>query len=156
MERIIFISAVIGFCLVLSFLFSGMEAGVLAMNQLRIRQLMRTGSVNAQVLNGYLERREDFLWTILIGNTLANFAAVGLLVMLLQHSLGQWPSLWLASFLAVMFLFYTFFELLPKMLFRLYPNRLTLAMTPPFRLIHLVLSPLVRTRWINRNGGVID
>ena len=158
MERIIFISAVIGFCLVLSFLFSGMEAGVLAMNQLRIRQLMRTGSINAQVLNGYLERREDFLWTILIGNTLANFAAVGLLVMVLQRSLGQWPSLLLASFLAVMFLFYTFFELLPKMLFRLYPNRLTLAMTPPFRLIHLVLSPLVKlttrlARWLSHWTG---
>jgi len=97
MERIIFISAVIGFCLVLSFLFSGMEAGVLAMNQLRIRQLMRAGSVNAQVLNGYLERREDFLWTILIGNTLANFAAVGLLVLMLQHSLAQWPWLLLGA-----------------------------------------------------------
>ena len=44
------------------------------------------------------------------------------------------------------------------MLFRLYPNRLTLAMTPPFRLIHLVLSPMVRlttklARWLSHWTG---
>ncbi|MDB6017235.1 MAG: hypothetical protein JWR19_1724 [Pedosphaera sp.] len=139
----ILIGLVIGLSLVLSFLFSGMEAGVLALNRLRIRQLMRTGNRRAQALNDYLEKPEDFLWTILIGNTLANFTAVGLLVILLHHWLGQQAGWLVAGFLAVMFLFYAFFELLPKTLFRMLPNRLTLALAGPFRFIHWILSPLV-------------
>ncbi|MDB6064323.1 MAG: hypothetical protein JWR26_531 [Pedosphaera sp.] len=143
MERILFISLVIGLCLVLSFLFSGMEAGVLALSRLRIRQLMREGDPSATVLNGYLESPENFLWTILIGNTLANLVAVGLVVMLLYEWLGQWPVLLALSFLVVMLLFYAFFELLPKMLFRMFPNRLSLALAGPYRFIHMVLAPLV-------------
>ncbi len=142
------IAAVIGISLVLSFLFSGMEAGVLALSRLRIRQLMRVGNRRAQVLYGYLERPENFLWTILVGNTLANFVAVGLLVILLHRWLADYPALQVLVFLAGMFLFYTFFELLPKVLFRTVPNRLTLVLTPLFRLLHQVLRPLV---WVMTN-----
>lgn len=145
MERIVFGIVIVGVSLALSFLFSGMEAGVLALNQLRVRRLMRAGNVNARVLHGYLAAPEDFLWTILVGNTLANFVSVGLLVVWLRDWLGRWPWALLLGFFVVMFLFYAFFELLPKMLFRLYPNRLTLGVAVPFRLIHLTLSPLV---WI--------
>ena len=42
-----------------------------------------------------------------------------------------------------MILFYAFFDLLPKMLFRMHPNRLCLLLARPFRLIHLALRPLV-------------
>src|ERR1700684_1205126 len=104
MEHIMFIAVVIGVCVALSFLLSGMEAGVLALSRLRIRQLMRAGHPSARVLLGYLESPEDFLGTILVGNTLANFAAVSLLVILLHRWLGQWPALLLLSFLALIFL----------------------------------------------------
>src|SRR5579859_8148169 len=143
MDYLLTILAVIGVCVVLSFLFSGMEAGVLALNQLRIRQLKRAGNPDAEVLNGYLEQPENFLWTILIGNTLANLIAVGLITILLHHWLGEWKIWLVASFAAVMFLFYALCELLPKMLFRMYPNRLSLALARPFGAIHLALSPLV-------------
>ena len=83
------------------------------------------------------------MWTILVGNTLANLAAVGLLAVLLHQWLGNWLALLTAGFLAVMFLFYALCELLPKMLFRMFPNRLCLAVAGPFRFIHLALSPLV-------------
>ena len=43
----------------------------------------------------------------------------------------------------IVFLFYTFCDLLPKMLFRLFPNRLCMAVARPFRLLHLLLRPLV-------------
>jgi CBS domain containing-hemolysin-like protein len=144
MAKFVFIAILFVASVVLSFLFSGMEAGVLALSRLRIRQMLRAGNPNARILLDYLERPEDFLWTILVGNTLTNFVAVGLLVYVLQRWLGQWPVLLLVSFLALMFLFYAFCELLPKMLFRLFPNRLTLAIARPFRVIHVVLSPLVK------------
>jgi len=137
------IGVVIGVSLVLSFLFSGMEAGVLALNRLRIRQLMRSGDRRAQVLHEFLEKPEDFLWTILIGNTLANFVAVGLLVVELAQGLRAHVVTMVAAYLILVFLIYTFCELLPKTLFRSLPNRLTLMLAGPFRYIHAVLSPLV-------------
>jgi putative hemolysin len=137
------IGVVVGVSLVLSFLFSGMEAGVLALNRLRIRQLMRSGDRRAQVLHEFLEKPEDFLWTILIGNTLANFVAVGLLVVVLAQALHEQVVLMVAAYLVLVFLIYTFCELLPKTLFRSLPNRMTLMLAGPFRYIHALLSPLV-------------
>jgi hypothetical protein len=79
-------------CVALSFLFSGMETGVLALNRFRIRQRMRSGDRRAAVLHGFLQNPEDFLWTILVGNTVVNFVIFSLGVMQLRHWLdtGRW------------------------------------------------------------------
>jgi CBS domain containing-hemolysin-like protein len=132
------------FCLTLSFILSGMEAGVFALSRLRVRQQMRAGRASAKVLHGFLEHPENFLWTILVGNTVANFIILGWLINVLQHALnGHWLLFGLLFTLCV-FLFYTFFDLLPKMLFRMFPTRLCMLFARPFRLIHLILRPLVR------------
>src|SRR6185436_151552 len=67
-------------CLLVSFLLSGMEAGVFALSRLRIRQRMREGRQSARVLYEFLEHPENFLWTILVGNTIANFIILGWLI----------------------------------------------------------------------------
>ncbi len=130
-------------CLVISFLMSGMEAGVFALNRLRLRRHMRKGNPRARVLYGYLENPEDFLWTILVGNTVANVIIFCLGVLALHAWLWRWPGWLVVTLVAGVILFYAFFELLPKMLFRLYPNRLCMFLVPLFRAIHLFLTPLV-------------
>lgn len=129
--------------LALSFLLSGMEAGVFALSRLRIRQQMRAGRKSATALHGYLENPENFLWTILVGNTVVNFSVLGWIVVVLFQSLHGHKLWFIALFSVIVFLFYTFCDLLPKMLFRRFPNRLCLAMARPFRLVHLLLRPLV-------------
>jgi putative hemolysin len=130
-------------CLAVSFVLSGMEAGVFALSRLRIRQQMRAGRPSAKVLHAYLENPENFLWTILVGNTVANFIILGWLVAKLHAALGEHRLWFVALFSVVVFLFYALFDLLPKMLFRLHPNRLCLLLARPFRFIHLALRPLV-------------
>jgi len=138
-------------CLLASFFFSGMEAGVFALSRLRIRQQMRAGRPSAKVLHGFLENPENFLWTIVVGNTLANFAILGWLFAILHAHLGLRRAWFALVFIALVFLFYAFFDLLPKMLFRLYPNRLCLALARPFRVMHLALRPLVAVvEWCSR------
>ena len=133
----------LGLCLLLSFLLSGMEAGVFALNRLRVRRLARSGNVSAQVLNRFLEKPEEFLWTILIGNTLVNFVFLGwLLTKLHEWFVGQKIVVGVI-FTAALFLFYSFFDLLPKMLFRSYPNRLCLRTARVVRLVSLLLRPFV-------------
>jgi CBS domain containing-hemolysin-like protein len=120
-----------------------MEAGVLALNRLRVRRLARAGNGQAQLLHGFLEKPERFLWAILIGNTLVNFLVLGWALAKLHGWLAG-RTLWLiAAFAACVFVFYVFFDLLPKMLFRAYPNRLCLACARVVRLAYLVLRPLV-------------
>ena len=132
-----------GLLLVLSFILSGMEAGVFALSRLRIRQLMRAGHPSARVLHNYLEHPENFLWTILVGNTLANFLILGWLIARLHQALGE-NRLWFILLLfVIVFFFYSFFDLLPKMVFRMYPNRLCLQLARPFRIVHWTLRPLV-------------
>ena len=133
----------LGLCLLLSFLLSGMEAGVFALNRLRVRRLARTGTVEAQILHGFLEKPEKFLWTILVGNTLVNFLVLGWVVAKLHEWFGGRTALIVALFAVAVFLFYAFFDLLPKMLFRAYPNRLCLSTAKVFRLVRLALAPLV-------------
>ena len=133
----------LGLCLLLSFLLSGMEAGVFALNRLRVRRLVRVGKPSARLLNSFLENPEKFLWTILVGNTLANFVILGFsLAKIHEWFLGD-RLLIIAVFAGTVFLFYTFFDLLPKMLFRAHPNSLCLAAANVFRLVYLTLSPLV-------------
>src|SRR5438094_3451926 len=74
-------------CLVISFVLSGMEAGVFALSRLRVRQQMRAGRNSAKKLHGLLENPENFLWTILVGNTLANFLILGWLIEVLHDVL---------------------------------------------------------------------
>jgi putative hemolysin len=134
---------VLALCLLLSFLLSGLEAGVFALSRLHVRRLARTGRPSAKLLNRFLENPEKFLWTILVGNTLANFVILGFALLKISELFVR-EYIWIALiFAAVVFLFYTLFDLLPKMLFRAFPNQLCLSAARFFQPVNFVLSPLV-------------
>jgi putative hemolysin len=138
------------FCLVLSFVLSGMEAGVFALSRLRVRQQMHAGRNSAKALHQYLEQPENFLWTILVGNTLANFLIFGWLMMVLYRALSGHPGCFVVLYLLAVLLVFAFFDFLPKMLFRMFPNRLCLLLARPFGLVHWVLRPLVGlVEWVS-------
>jgi len=137
-------------CLVMSFLFSGMEAGVFALSRLRIRRLAHAGRPSAKMLYGFLEDPENFLWTILVGNTLANFLILGWVIVKLHEWLVWNHAAIVVIFAAVVFLFYALFDLLPKMLFRAHPNQLCLAAAGVFRPVHFMLRPLV---WLMKSAS---
>ena len=143
MNTNILIWLVFAACLGPSFLLSGMEAGVFALNRLRVRRLARAGKPSAKLLHGFLENPEKFMWTILVGNTLANFLILGWTMTKLHEWFWEHPVLKIAVFALAVFLFYALFDLLPKMLFRAYPNQLCLSAANLFRPIHFVLGPLV-------------
>lgn len=138
-------------CVALSFLFSGMETAVLSLNRFRVRQRMRSGDRRAAVLHSFLQNPEDFLWTILVGNTVVNFIIFSLGVMQLRVWPGHGQGMEGLAFIVGVFIFYIVCELAPKTLFQRYPNRLSLAWAFPFALIHRVLAPLVAVvAWFSR------
>jgi len=144
-------AGVIGLAVVVAFLFSGMEAGVLNLSRIRIRRMARQDDPRARRLQGYLENPETFLWTILVGNTLAALVVVALATLRLQAAFPQRPVAFTLSIAGVLLALYMVADLLPKLLFRRFPNRLCLAGVVPFRFLAMVLSPVVDlTEWVSR------
>ena len=141
-------------CLGVSAFLSGMEAGLTEVSRLRLRRQAREGNKKAIRLQRYLDQPEDTLWTILVGNTLANLLVLLATLYFLQYllsvtdpsSLLQWNAkakiYWLLFGLCVL-VFFTLCELLPKMVFRKYPNRLCLVLTSVFGMVDTLLGPLV-------------
>ncbi|HEX7863076.1 MAG TPA: CNNM domain-containing protein [Verrucomicrobiae bacterium] len=134
---------VLPLCLATSFLCAGMEAGIFTLGRWRIAQQMRAGQARAARLYAYLQNTENFLWTILVGNTLALFFAMWIIAVALVRALPDRPGLFWLSYIAVAFGFYAFCDLLPKTLFRRFPNRLCLSMSAPFGVLHIALFPIV-------------
>ena len=58
-------------------------------------------------------------------------------------SSGRLAQRTVGLFLAATLLYHALGDLLPKMVFRVFPDRLCLALVRPFRAIHTVLRPLV-------------
>lgn len=143
MDNELLIGAVFVACFALSFLLSGMESGILALSQIRIRQLRRAGNRRAELLDDYLKQPENFLWTILIGNTISNFTVLAITALSIHWFLPGHRWIAVVLFMVAFFIFYCICELLSKMLFRLFPNRLCLFFVVPFRFLHIALSPLV-------------
>jgi len=130
------------FCIVISFLMSGMEAGVLALNPWRVRRNSQQGNHSAILLARYLDNPEDFLWTTLVGNTLAAFAAFCMLIFGLSQWMTVHPYAFFAVLIFMVFLFYIFGDLLPKLLFRSYPTRFCQVAARPFHMCSLAFRPL--------------
>lgn len=144
--------------LAMSFLLSGMEAGLFALNRLRVRHQARSGRAAAQRLLEHLERPESFLWTIVVGNALANVVILGWMFLEVYRWTGGVLVAVAAAYAAGMYLFYTFFDLLPKMWFRTRPTRLCMACASAFRAVYLGLRPVVLgleagSRWLLRWTG---
>ena len=141
-------------CLGISFFLSGMETGLAELSRLRLRRRVREGNARAVRLQEFVDQPEETLWTILVGNTVANLLAMLTALTVLQHWMeiqstqtliswsGQSAAYW-GAFLAYALAFFTVCELLPKMVFRRYPDTLCLALARLFGLVHLACSPLV-------------
>ena len=143
-------------CLGLSFFLSGMEAGLTELSRLRLRRKAREGNANAGRLQDIVDQPEDMLWTILVGNTLANLIIFLSSLFFMQqlmgidspketliHLNGISVAYWLLFTLFAL-LFYTLCELLPKMIFRKYPDQLCLHLSHLFAAVNFVFSPLVK------------
>jgi CBS domain containing-hemolysin-like protein len=112
---------------------------------------MRSGDSRARALHGFMENPENFLWTILVGNTVVNCVIFSLGSIQLRDWIRGGMFRWSAAFVPAVFIFYIVCELLPKTLFQRYPNRLALGLARPFGLIHRVLAPLVAVAaWFSR------
>lgn len=134
---------IIACCMVVSFVFSGIEAGIFSMNRVRLAHRAKQHERAALILQGLLAHSDRMLVTVLIVTNLANVFALVLGSRLLVASWGQRGYLIALAIYLPVYLFGL--ELLPKSLFRRFPYRALAFLSGPLRLLDLVLTPL---HWI--------
>ena len=127
---------------VISFIFSGIEAGVYSINRSRIKKKRREGDKGASLLLNFQREPENFYLTVLLGNAIANGVFAIVLVLMLKGIVNG--ALFWSLFLLCVFLLFTFCDLLPKKLFSRFPNKLSVAVARPFRAVQITLTPFVR------------
>ena len=129
--------AVVG-CSFISFMFSGIEAGLLSVNRVRLKHRLKHRDKSAIRLNRLLEHPERLLVTVLVVTNLMNIFAMTLATQSFVASFGK-----AGYFAAFVFLpiYLIGLELLPKSLFRRFPYRSLAALCGPLRLADLMLSP---------------
>lgn len=131
---------IIALCLVVSFVFSGIEAGILSVNRVRLAHRAKQRERAALKLQRLLSHPERLLITVLVVTNLSNILALVLVCDQLHDVLGRRGYyVALALYLPVYLLG---LELLPKSLFRRFPYRALAALAEPLRLADVLLAPM--------------
>ncbi len=128
-------------CLVVAGFFSGAETGVMSLSRARVRRLHRSGrTARAGLLEKMLTGIEDTILSCLIGTNLFNVVFSALVTMAVTARLGperEWFAVVLVSVLVILFS-----EILPKVMYREYPERLMLASALPLAVAKFLLWPV--------------
>jgi CBS domain containing-hemolysin-like protein len=132
---------VIAGCWIASFLFSGIEAGLLAVDPIRLRHQMNHGRPAALRLNRLVQHPERLLITVLI---VTNLAEISALLLLTRSFVLRFGLAGYALAIAVAIPLHLFLlRVLPKSLFRRFPFRALAAISGVLELAAKILSPIL-------------
>jgi len=132
--------AILG-CWALSFLFSGIEAGVLSVDPVRLRNQVKQRKRAALRLNRLLKSPERLLVTVLLVTNMTDILGLLLLTRRLVWSFGN-NGYFLALLIALpVYLFVL--AVLPKLLFRRFPLRALARLAALLELVSILLWPLL-------------
>jgi putative hemolysin len=130
----------VALCWVISFLFSGIEAGLLALNPVRLRHRAKSGDRGAQRLQKMLKQPERLLITVLLVTNAVDIIAL----IILTHELvirGGWIGYPIAVAIALpVYLF--LLGVLPKSFFRRFPLRAVARLSGLLEIVTTLLTPL--------------
>ena len=128
-----------------SALFSASEIAVTSANRLRLTSAAEEGTPGARTAVKLMDRYEDTLSAILIGNNLCNIGSDALATMLAVLLLGErWNALASVLLTAAMTLFIIFFcESAPKIIAKKNANRLSMELSGFLRTLTVLLWPVI-------------
>lgn len=143
-------------CLLLSFFFSGSETALTASSRASMMRLEKGGSESARTVNRLMQKREQLIGALLIGNNVATIAASSLATGLLLVWFGEVGVIYATVVMAVIIV--VFCEMLPKTAAINNPDRIALLVARPIdRLVRCsspVLAAIYRSvRWMLSFAG---
>ena len=132
---------IIGGCWAVSFVFAGLEAGLLSIDQVRLRYQVKRGNASALALNRLLREPERLLVTILLVTNLADISA---LLLLTRRLVGLFAYRGYFVALVIALPIYIFvLGVLPKSLFRRFPFRALATLAGLLKITSALLWPIL-------------
>ena len=125
-----------------SFLFAGIEAGLLSVDPVRLRHHVKQGKPAALRLERLTKRPERLLITVLLVTNMANILGLLLLTKVLVSSFGSAGFFWAIVIALPIYLFVL--SVLPKSLFRRFPFRALAALGGVLELTSILLWPILQ------------
>lgn len=135
-------------CWIVSFLFSGIEAGLLAVDPVRLRAQAKKGETAAVRLQRLLQHPERLLVTVLLVTNMADILALLILTHRVVRMFGS-PG-FLYALLIALPIYVFVLGILPKSLFRRFPFR---ALASLGRLLEIVSSLLWPVLELGKRAG---
>ncbi|MBQ6433564.1 MAG: HlyC/CorC family transporter [Bacteroidaceae bacterium] len=140
----------IAITLAFSAFFSGMEIAFVSSNKLRFEMDRSQSSIGARFAATFFEHPNNFISTLLVGNNIA-LVIYGILIArlldpLLIQPLGihnEWLALLVQTIASTIIVLFTG-EFLPKMLFKINPNRTLLMLSPIAYIFYILLYPIAK------------
>lgn len=123
-----------------SWFFSGMETGLISINRLRLRHLVRRKVKGAAVIQHFLDHPDYLLGTMLVGNNIANTLLSVVAVSIGARHFGHVGE-WLSGALVTLVLL-IFCEYFPKAWFQSFPTQRCLPFAPLLDSIGRFLRPI--------------
>jgi len=144
--------SILGYVIVMIVLFAGsafFSASEMAMssaNRMRLENAAEDGDGRAKTAVAVLNRYEDSLSAILIGNNLCNIGSDSIVTLLTVLLLGDKNTglVHVATTVLVTLFIIIFCESAPKIIAKKNANRLTTAVAPVLRLLMFLLWPVIR------------
>lgn len=127
-------------CLVLSAFFSASEMAFSSANRIRLENMAEDGSKAAALAVKIIDRYDDALSAILIGNNFVNIAMSSLSSVLAITAFGE-EDTWIATVLVTAAVI-IFGETMPKIVAKKNANRLSLRFAGVIHALTLILKPL--------------
>jgi putative hemolysin len=131
---------IIAVCCLVTFVFSGIEAGILSVNRVRLTHHARQKDPAAMKLEAMLAHPDRLLITVLMVTNFANICALVLLIGEFVPRFGR--AGYLLGLLIYLPTYLLFLELLPKSIFRRFPYRALAALAEPLRIAVFLLTPV--------------
>jgi len=147
--QIVLTLLVLLFFLLLSFMFSGLETGMLSIDQLKLERDAKKNRSHKALLS-FVRQPDKFLGTILIGNNIANviLASISTLIVASLGSLA-FDARYTALFVGAIVLI--FGEIIPKAIFRDNADTIVPKFFPVLQVFYFLLKPFVAiVTWMNK------
>ena len=140
-SNLIFLFIVAAVCVVLSALFSASESAFLGLNKLRVHFLKEKGHKRAARAAKLLEKKEEMLNMILVGNEIVNIALSVVLTSIFLKLVGD-AGLGIATLISTVALL-IFGEITPKSLTTKFPEKFAFALSGFVYFFFIILRPFV-------------
>jgi Mg2+/Co2+ transporter CorB len=133
--------AVVVACLLVSAFFSASETALTGSSRASMLRLQKQGSRDAGIVAYLLDARERMIGALLVGNNLANIGASALATGVLTAWFGEVGVLYATAVMSVLVIIFA--EVLPKTVAINAPDRISLLVARPMKLVVMVLGPVL-------------